>query len=113
MTVEEKIAKVRDLRPIDDGSDIADLMSCFEKKKVNNKKFPKFSQRVANLKTTEGGATAVCDVMKHYEDIARTEGRLQTIAEFLANGGTEEDANRLLKASPEEIANAKELLVIA
>ncbi|MBR1856678.1 MAG: hypothetical protein IJ803_06350 [Oribacterium sp.] len=51
--------------------------------------------------------------MKYYEDIARTEGRLQTIAEFLANGGTEEDAERLLKASPEEIANAKELLVIA
>ncbi len=59
----------------------------------------------------------MCDVMKHYEDIAKAEGvregRLRTIADLISNGGTEEDANRLLKASPEEIADAKELLVIA
>ena len=45
--------------------------------------------------------------MKYYKDIARTEGRLQTIAEFLTNGGTEEGAECLLKASSEEIANTK------
>ncbi|MBR1856677.1 MAG: PD-(D/E)XK nuclease family transposase [Oribacterium sp.] len=71
---------------IDDGSDIADLMSCFEKKEVNNKKFPKFSQRVADLKTTEGGATAVCDVMKHYEDIARNEGANAMLYSLVSDG---------------------------
>lgn len=39
---------------IDDGSIIADLMNCFTRKEVNNPKFPKFSKRVKELKTTEG-----------------------------------------------------------
>ncbi len=40
---------------VDDGTDIADLMSCFVKKEVNNPKFPKFSSEVKKLKETEGG----------------------------------------------------------
>ena len=51
---------------IDDGSAIADLMNCFTKKEVNNPKFPKFSKRVKELKTTEGGANAMCEVMEKY-----------------------------------------------
>ena len=51
---------------IDDGSIIADLMNCFTKKEVNNPKFPKFSKRVKELKTTEGGANAMCEVIEKY-----------------------------------------------
>ena len=59
---------------IDDGSKTADLMSCFTKKLVNNANFPRFSSRVKELKDTEGGASAMCKVMEHYERIAREEG---------------------------------------
>ena len=59
---------------VDDGSDIADLMSCVSTKMVDNPKFPRLSERVHELKTTEGGNSAVCQVMQHYEQIAREEG---------------------------------------
>ena len=49
-------------------------MSCFTKKQVENKNFPILSESVKELKTTEGGASAVCQVMQHYEKIARDEG---------------------------------------
>ena len=55
---------------IDDGTDIAKLMSCFKQKEVNNPKFPETSAEVARLKETEGGTTAVCEVMEKYEKIA-------------------------------------------
>ncbi len=58
----------------DDGSDIADLMSCFTRKQVNNPKFPVFSASVDELKQSEGGVTVMCKVMEHYENIAREEG---------------------------------------
>ena len=52
---------------IDDGTDIAELMSCFTKKEVKNSKFPKLSGEVKRLKETEGGVQAVCEVMQIYE----------------------------------------------
>lgn len=52
---------------VDDGTDIAELMACFTQKMVENPKFPEFSREVHRLKTTEGGTSAVCDVMKKYE----------------------------------------------
>lgn len=58
---------------IDDGTDIADLMACFMKKEVNNPKFPALSSEVTRLKSTEGGARAVCEVMEKYEKIAVNE----------------------------------------
>ena len=47
-------------------------MSCFKKKEVNNPKFPETSAEVTRLKETEGGTTAVCEVMEKYEQIAAT-----------------------------------------
>ena len=55
---------------INDGSNISELMSCFTKKKVNNTKFPIFSNRMNFLKNAEGGVNAVCEVMERYEKIA-------------------------------------------
>ena len=45
---------------IDDHSDIAELMSCFMKKEVNNPKFPALSAEVRRLKETEGGIETMC-----------------------------------------------------
>ena len=64
---------------VDDGSRIADLMSCFTKKQVENRNFPVLSTTVQKYKTTEGGASAVCEVMQKYEEIARQEGISQGI----------------------------------
>lgn len=57
---------------INDGTYIAELMSCFLKKEVKNPKFPAISAEVARLKETEGGTRAVCEVMEKYEKIAAT-----------------------------------------
>ena len=51
---------------IDDGSDISALMSCFLRKEVNNPRFPKLSNEVTRLKSTQGGVSAVCEVMEKY-----------------------------------------------
>lgn len=48
-------------------SDVSELMQCFTQKSVNNPKFPYLSNRVKELKTTEGGASAVCEVMEKYQ----------------------------------------------
>lgn len=80
---------------IDDGSDIADLMACFMKKEVKNKKFPKLSSEVTRLKTTEGGASAVCEVMQKYEKIAaRTavnEERADKVKKMIQKGYSKAD----------------------
>ena len=102
---------------INDGTDIADLMACFTKKEVKNPKFPKLSNEVQRLKTTEGGTSAVCDVVKKYVEEARMaqerETRLNCLAEMISNGGTDMDLRKFLNASDEEITEAKKLLATA
>ena len=67
---------------IDDGTDIADLMSCFVKKEVKNPKFPLLSSEVQRLKETEGGLLAVCEVMEKYNK----EENKEHIEQLLRNG---------------------------
>lgn len=93
---------------IDDGSDIAKLMDCFEKKEVSDSRFPRFSARVKELKTTEGGASAVCAVMEKYEQIAISKEKVKIIANMLKQGISEEDAAKLAEASEVEILKAKQ-----
>lgn len=61
----------------DDRSEVADLMSCFTKKMVNNPNFPVFTKRMHELKEDEGGVTAMCEIMRKYEQIAAEEGRAE------------------------------------
>ena len=70
---------------VDDGTEIADLMSCFTKKMVDNPRFPELSSEVRNIKETEKGASSVCAIMQEYEKkaeargiiIGRQEGKLE------------------------------------
>ena len=71
---------------VDDGTDIASLMSCFTKKEFDNPKFPKLSKEVKYIKNTEGGLNSMCTVMKHYEDIARIEGKRLSYFEMVQDG---------------------------
>lgn len=66
---------------VDDNSDIAALMSCFTEKEVDNPKFPKLSSEVKRLKTTEGGASAVCEIMEKYKEEAVKETKIISIIE--------------------------------
>lgn len=66
MAVDDGLHEIFVNTVIDDGSDISALMSCFLRKEVNNSKFPKLSNEVTRLKTTQGGASAVCEVMEKY-----------------------------------------------
>ena len=88
---------------IDDGLTIADLMNCFTKKEVNNPKFPKFSKRVKELKTTEGGANAMCAVMEKYMAESKAEGKLEQLIELVKDGLLEvADAAHKANISEEE-----------
>ncbi len=49
---------------INDHSDVAELMTCFKQKMVDNPKFPRLSAEVQRLKNTEGGISTVCKIME-------------------------------------------------
>ena len=78
---------------VDDGSDIADLMSCFTKRMVDNPKFPIFSNEMKYLKESEGGAGSVCQVMQKYEEAARQQGMQQGIQQGMQQGMQQEKYN--------------------
>lgn len=76
---------------IDDHSDIAELMSCFMKKEVNNPKFPALSAEVRRLKETEGGVKSMCEIMKKYEQLAVRENKIEIIQKMLQKEYSKED----------------------
>lgn len=75
---------------IDDGTDIAELMSCFTKKEVKNSKFPMLSSEVKRLKETEGGVAVVCEVMQRYENIAIKKDHIEKIKKMIQRGCAKE-----------------------
>lgn len=75
---------------IDDGTDIADLMSCFTKKEVNNPKFPMLSSEVKRLKETEGGASAVSEVLTYYENAAIKKANIERIKLMISQNYSKE-----------------------
>ena len=62
---------------VNDKTEIAELMECFTQKEVNNPKFPKLSGRVTEIKTTEGGATSMCELMEKYNKEAADKAVLE------------------------------------
>ncbi|MBQ7919444.1 MAG: PD-(D/E)XK nuclease family transposase [Lachnospiraceae bacterium] len=95
---------------IDDGTDIAQLMSCFTKKEVKNSKFPMLSSEVMRLKETEGGMRVVCEVMQKYENIAIQKERLQAIKKMIQKGYPKEDILDLDYTEEEYAEAERELL---
>lgn len=95
----------------DDGTDIADLMSCFKEKQVNNPKFPVFTSRMNKLKNEEGGLNIMCEVMLKYEKIAAEDAakkeRIEAIQNMIDLGLSEDKI--LTKYSKEEYEKAKQV----
>lgn len=89
---------------VKDGSKISDLMECFiQREMVDNKDFPAVSRRLRELKTTEGGAGAVCDIVKKLVDEGRAEGILDTLFSLVADGVISvTEAIKRATVSPEE-----------
>lgn len=96
---------------IDDGTDIADLMSCFTKKEVKNPKFPKLSNEVQRLKETEGGLSAVCEVMEKYNKEAVKENNYSIIAEMLRDGTSREFIKKYFDVSDDELKDIEASLL--
>ncbi len=96
---------------INDGTDIADLMSCFTKTDVNNPKFPKLSSEVKRLKNTEGGLKSMCDLMQKYNQEAVDKKQREIIKNMIKEKLPFEQIARIVKISIEDvekIANQKE-----
>lgn len=96
---------------IDDGTDIAELMSCFMKKEVKNPKFPALTAEMARLKETEGGVQTVCEVMKKYEDIAVKNERIEMVRRMIEKGYSKEDIFDLGYTSEEYVEAQSKLAV--
>lgn len=95
---------------IDDGTDIAELMSCFTKKEVKNSKFPALSSEVKRLKETEGGVQVVCEVMQRYIDETVHEERMEKIQKMIRKGYSKEDILEL-DYTEDEYAEAEAALL--
>ena len=94
---------------VDDGTDIAELMSCFVKKEIKNSKFPCLSSEMERIKTTEGGLSVMCKEWKQDVDEARAEGIAKGHASGVAEGVEKtklETAKAMLKdgVSPEKVS---------
>ena len=84
-----------------------------------DEQFPETSRAMRYYKGSEGGFMEVCNSLKkltdesyadgHSDGVAEgiLQGRIQPIKAFLENGGSEEDAKKLLGAPDEEIKEAK------
>jgi predicted transposase/invertase (TIGR01784 family) len=74
---------------INDGSTVAELMECFLQKEVDNSKFPKLSNRMKTLKSTESGVRAVCEIMQKYQKITAIQ---TTVENYFELGASKEKA---------------------
>lgn len=66
---------------INDGSEIAALMKCFLEKYPDDPKFPKLQQQVAQIKGTEGGISAMCEIMEQYAKEYARESNIKAFVE--------------------------------
>ena len=70
---------------INDGTKVAELMSCFMQTDINNAKFPELSKEVTRLKTERGGLKAMCKVMDELIDKAVSENTIKMLLRFGAS----------------------------
>lgn len=95
---------------VNDGTDIAELMSCFTKKEIKSEKFPALSGEVKRLKETEGGVHVVCEIMQMYENIAVQKDHISKIKKMIRKGYSKEDILELDYTEDEYIEAETELL---
>jgi hypothetical protein len=83
---------------VHDGSDLADLMECFNQTRVTNDKFPWFKEAIDYLKDTEGGRKSMCKIMDDYaKEYSKDESIDATIRTALMFNATTEQIIQALK----------------
>ena len=94
---------------INDGSDIAELMTCFMQSEVNNPKFPELTKEMFRLKHTEGGLRAMSAV----SEMLREEGRLEGLEKGRLEGRVEALINLVMEGllSPAFVADKLEITI--
>lgn len=92
---------------VDDGTDIAELMSCFTKKEVKNDKFPALSSEVRRLKETEGGVQVVCEVMQKYVDLELHKDHVERIKKMIRKGRSKDEILEWDDFTEDEYAEAE------
>jgi len=88
-TVDDGVHEVYVNTKVKDGTKISDLMDCFTVKELDNPAFPATTRKFRELKTTEGGASAVCEIMEKYMKESREEGREEGRREGMEKGRRE------------------------
>ncbi|MCI8956828.1 MAG: Rpn family recombination-promoting nuclease/putative transposase [Eubacterium sp.] len=73
---------------IDDGSEISELMQCFLQTDVDNKKFPKFSQRVYYFKHNEEGIKTMCSISEEFRQEGIQQAKQEDVLELLEDVGS-------------------------
>ena len=91
MVVDDGLHEIFVNTAIDDGSEIAELMSCFTKTELENPKFPAVTSRFREIKTTEGGLNAMCEVMEYYNELAIKKDHIEKIQKMIRKGYSRED----------------------
>ena len=120
ITVEDGLHEIFVNAAVDDGSNIAELMQCFEQKDLNNLKFKAVTRRFKELKETEGGLNAMCKIM---EDIVKEENEkilkelkeerqktIKRITKMISKGYSKEEILELDYTEEEYKEAEKELL---
>ena len=93
MVVDDGLHEIFVNTVIKDGSS---MMTCFSSKEVDTPEFPAVTRRFRELKS-EGGASAVCEIMEKYLSEAKNEGWTEGRAEGKTEGKTEERINTIQK----------------
>ncbi len=85
-TVDDGIHEVYVNTKVKDGTKISDLMDCFTAKELDNPAFPATTRKFRELKTTEGGVSAVCEIMEKYMKESHEKGRAEGRREGMEKG---------------------------
>ncbi len=88
-TIDDGVHEVYVNTKVRDGTKISGLMGCFMERELDNPAFPAMTRKFRELKTTEGGASAVCEIMEKYMKESREEGREEGRAEGREEGRAE------------------------
>lgn len=88
---------------IDDGSDIARLMKCFEQETVQDEKFPKLSARVMQFKAEEEEVHEVCSLVEDYAKDYAKEYVKDKAKNMIRDGLSDEKIAQYLDLTVEEV----------
>lgn len=88
---------------------LGELMEYFVNTNGVNRNFPRLSERVKELKESEGGIATMCEIMEQERTEGRTEGKMETLFDLVNDGLlTNGQAAMRLDLSPEEFDNLLE-----